>query len=383
MAHLHLTQIKITLWNKFENRTPSTTRVLTRSFYGGFLLFPISSFYCIIPCEQRVIVMAFKPSPKKNSKIIQKYINEYAGKKHYDYETKYKLTPEEVLELCDFADKNNSQISLYFYNFSIDDYDKKTILELCTFASGTTEFPNNRYEVNDDGIVFNIDVCVPSRAGVIDKALINEILSHELTHVYRAYREYQEGHILAADVSERKKLEAEQVKQNPKIKFTFSQKNDRYRNILFGIKNDFSIQDDFKIIAYTLCLDEINATLAGIDAFLYENNGDNTKLPICRSVIEMYAIRMKLDNLIANATDKDWEYCRKNALYIHERKDESITRFKKRYAIYYTKQINYFYEKLQKLVKKHKLQKAQENLSNKRSTTQNTSTHFEKNSYEI
>ena len=327
--------------------------------------------------------MASKPSPKKNSKIIQKYINEYAGKKHYDYETKYKLTPEEVLELCDFADKNNSQISLYFYNFSIDDYDKKTILELCTIAGGTTEFPNNRYEVNDDGIVFNIDVCVPSRAGVVDKALINEILSHELTHVYRAYREYQEGHILAADVSERKKLEAEQVKQNPKIKFTFSQKNDRYEDILFGIKNDFSIQDDFKFISYTLCLDEINATLAGVDAFLYENNGDNTKIPTCRGVMEMYAMRMKLDNLIANATDKNWEYCRKNALYIHERKDESITRFKKRYAIYYTKQLNYFYDKLQKLVKKHKLQKAQENLSNKQDITPKTSAYFEKNSYKI
>ena len=312
--------------------------------------------------------MATKPSPKKNSEIIQVYIDKYAALKRHKYETIYTMKPDDLAEICDFADAEHSRVFLCFYNFSAEKYDKMTLQDIYTFAEGSNQYPFNRYSVTKNGLKFGINICVPVRDGVVDRALVNEMLSHELNHTYRIYREYMDGHILHPRYSKRTRLERQQIKENPRIKYTFSQKMDRYNYIRSGIKNDSSIRDNFYWIGYALSVDEINATLAGVDAFLFEHDGEYKKLSQCRSVIIMKETKKYLEEVKTSATDKDWEYCRKNALYIYERKNESIERFKTRYITYYTKQLNFFDNRLEKLVDKYKLKTAQKRLLNETKT---------------
>lgn len=325
--------------------------------------------------------MASKPSPAKNSKLIQKYMDVYSARKKYRHETIYTITLDEFAGICDFADPKKSRVFLCFYNFPAEKYDEMSLTDLYAFAEGNNQYPHSRYRMTDNGIVAGVNVCVPARDGVVDKALINEILSHELTHIYIMYNEYLAGHILHPATGKRKRLEKEEVKRNPNIKYTFSQKMDRYNSILFGMKFDGGIRDNFNWIGYSLTKHEINATLAGIDAFLYENNGDYERLPVCRSIIMMKKMRDYLKEIQKSATDEDWEYCRKKALYIHERKDESLERFKKRYIAYYTKQLDDFDKSIEKLVKKYKLKTGQKKLQTPKQN--HGITRFVRDTYEM
>ena len=324
--------------------------------------------------------MASKTNPKKVSEIIQKYINKYAGKKHYKHETIYTMEPDDLAQICDFADHKKSKIFLCFYNFSAKKYDDMTLDDIHAYAEGNTMFPRNKIHITKNGLEFGINACVPAREGIVDRALLNEILSHELMHAYRTYNECIDGHISHSKPSKRRKID-NKAKQELNIKYTYTDKMDRYSDILYGIKNDKSVRDKFHWIGYSLVTDEINATLAGVDAFLFENNGDYKKLQECRSMDMMKIMKEYLDEIKNNASDKDWEYCRQNTLYIHNRKDESLERFKKRYIAYYTKQLDYFDNKIQKLVDKYKMQNAQKKLIKKSINKNQVAKHFIKDMY--
>lgn len=323
--------------------------------------------------------MASKPSPKKNSKIIQKYIDKYTDRTRYKHETIYTMDPEDLAEICDFADSKKAKVFVCFYNFSAEKYDKMDINDLYAFAEGRIMWPRNKIRVTDNGIVFGINVCVPAREGVVDKALINEILSHELAHAYRAYNEYIDGHISYPNPSKRRKIDAETAK-NKNVKYTYTNRQDRYNDMLLNIKNDKSIRDMFYWVGYSLTTDEINATLAGVDAFLYEHNGDYKKLPQCRSIMFMNDILNFFNQLQENATDKDWEHC---PLYIHERRGESVNRLKKRYIAYYNKLFKYFDTRVQKIVDKYKIRKAQEKVLSRNIAKNPVLRSFIENSFEI
>ena len=301
--------------------------------------------------------MASKTNPEKISKVIQKYILEYATKKKYRYETIYTMKPDDVRHVCDFADYKKAKIFLCFYNFSAEDYDKMDLDDIRHFVQADLQFPHDKISVTESGMEFGVNVCVPAREGIVDKALLNEILSHELMHAYRTYNEYMDGHISHSSPSKRRKIDSKKDR-----KLTYTQKVDRYNNLIWEIRNDGNIRDNFYWIGYSLTVDEINATLAGVDAFLFEHDGDYTKLPQCRSIDIIKTMRGFIDEIQKLATDEDWEYCRKNALYIHENKNESLGRFKSRYIAYYTKQINHFEEKVKKLVDKYKMKKAQQKI---------------------
>ena len=326
--------------------------------------------------------MATKTNPKKISNIIQKYINKYSGKKHYKHETIYTMEPDDLAQICDFADYKKSKIFLCFYNFSEEKFDNMTDDEINAYAEGSTMFPRNKIHITQNGLEFGINVCVPARNGIVNKALINEILSHELMHAYRTYNECIDGHISHSKPSKRRKID-NKAKQELNVKYTYTDKMDRYSDILYGIKNDKSFRDKFHWIGYSLVTDEINATLAGVDAFLFENNGDYKKLQECRSISMMEIMKEYLDEIKINASDKDWEYCRENVLYINERKDESLERFKKRYVTYYTKQLEYFDTKVQKLVDKYKMISARQKILAKRIKNNVIIQHFTKSSYDI
>ena len=240
-----------------------------------------------------------------------------------------------------------------------------SIDDLYAFAEGSTMFPHNKIHLNQDGLGFGINACVPARNGIIDRALLNEILSHELMHAYLVYNECLDGHISHPNPSKRRKID-NKSKQQTNVKYTYTDKKDRYNDILLGIKNDKSIRDKFHWIGYSLVTDEINATIAGVDAFLFEHNGDYKKLPECRSINMMKTIYDFLQEIITSATDADWEYCREHALYIHKREKESLSRFKTRYLKYYKKQFEYFDTKVKKLVDKYKMKSAQKKILNKK-----------------
>lgn len=301
--------------------------------------------------------MVSKTNPEKISKVVQKYILEYATKKKYRYETIYTMKPDDVRQVCNFADYKKAKIFLCFYNFSAEDYDKMDLDDIHHFVQADLQFPHDKISVTESGMEFGVNVCVPARDGVVDKALLNEVLSHELMHAYRTYNEYMDGHISHSSPSKRRKID-----EATKRKFTYTQKVDRYNNLIWGIRNDGNIRDNFYWIGYSLTVDEINATLAGVDAFLFEHDGDYTKLPQCRSIDMIKTMRGFIDEVQKFATDEDWEYCRENALYIHENKNESLGRFKSRYIAYYTKQVNHFEEKVKKLVDKYKMKKAQQKI---------------------
>lgn len=306
--------------------------------------------------------MATKSNPEKNSIIIKRYINKYANKKHYRYETIYTLKPDEVAAICDFANPVKSKIFLCFYNFPAEKYDELTKEDIFAFTEGYTQFPHDRIQVISNKMEFGINVCVPARDGIVDSALVNEVLSHELRHAYRAYNEYMDGHISHPIKSKREKID----KKNESIhKYTFSQRSLKYDNLLQGIKNDNTVRDAFNWIGYALTTDEVNAVIASIDAFLFEHNGNIDALDKCRGMYMMQTIYCDYFEYVQkSATDADWEYCRENALYIHNRKKESLSRFKTRYLNYYKNQFKYFDTKVKKLVDKYKMKSAQKKIMN-------------------
>ena len=197
------------------------------------------------------------------------------------------MKSDDLRQVCDFADYKKAKIFLCFYNFSAEDYDKMDLDDIHHFVQADLQFPHDKISVTKDGMEFGVNVCVPAREGIVDKALLNEVLSHELMHAYRTYNEYMDGHISHSSPSKRRKIDSKKDR-----KFTYTQKVDRYNNLIWGIRNDGNIRDNFYWIGYSLTVDEINATLAGVDAFLFEHDGDYTKLPQCRSIDMIKTMRV-------------------------------------------------------------------------------------------
>ena len=208
-------------------------------------------------------------------------------------------------------------------------------------------FPNY-IGLKNDKLKLGLNVVIPTRNGIVDKAAVVEIIAHELNHAYTTWHEIKQNHVshpisIIATIKD--------YLSPKKHKYTFTDRLIKYNNII--PINSGSLCDDFRWVGYIGVRTEINAILAGIDAFLYEHNGKTSKLSQSRGYKTINIIYNKFKNLITNASDEYWKWAQKNATYIYNRKNESLSKFKNRYIKYYENIFQEFDKKIDKIIDKY------------------------------
>ena len=288
--------------------------------------------------------MSLKPTPQKISQIVQRYIDKYQSETVKKDEYIYQLPTSECGELGDFLRDDAGRAYLCFYPLSNEKYDD----EHNEFMTAQF-FPPNYLGLKDNKIKLGLNVVIPTRNGYVDKAQVVEIIAHELNHAYTTWHEIQQKHVsnpigIIAAVAD--------IFKSKKHKYTYSEKQKKYDDIMPS--NSGSLRDDFRWVGYFGVRTEINANLAGIDAFLYEHNGKTSKLSQSRGYQTYKIVRKKFEKLKQSATDSDWEWAMKNATYIYQRKNETVSQFKNRYIKYYENIFNEFNNKVEKIINKYK-----------------------------
>ena len=278
--------------------------------------------------------------------IIDKYINKYNSEKSPKYETIYQLPSSDAAILgSGFARDDASRVSFCFYRLSPKEYDDGGAQ---SFADATFYNGNS---LKDGKIKLELNVNMPVRVDgdktYLDRAMMAELVTHELAHAYRKSRELAAGHY-KFDFSF---LNFVKRKKSNK-KYTTFQRTVAYdRTTPTNGAND--IYEKMRWVGYALVEDEAYAQLAGIQIFLAA--GGNIKNSRGKQLID--AVSTYLDEIEKNATSDDWQKCMKTISYIPARQGEKPARFARRWVAYYRDRIAKFNTRVEKMLNKHRTDK--------------------------
>ncbi len=277
------------------------------------------------------------------SKIIQKYIDMYNQETKKD-EVKYKISNEDAASLGpDFIRVDKSRAYFCFYDMPAEKYDKEV-----QYTAQAAFYPELGHD-KDNKIKLALNVVMPARDGMVDKPLINELISHELTHAQRFYSELNQGHFSFTNVYLKPLFR--------KNKYTMLDRNRAYEKTTpYNSGTDI---DKFRWVGYVLNNDEMYANLAGIDGFIYEHHGKKYNLKDSRFIQLTDIVCKYLDWIEKEADENLWIRVMKEVTYIPPLKNESVSRFKRRWIAYYKNQLRKFDLKLQKIIDKYEMQKSE------------------------
>lgn len=288
--------------------------------------------------------MSIKPTPKKISNFVEKYIKLFQSDPTISSEYIYKVPASELNNLGDFLRDDDCRVYLCFYPLSDQEYDKKND----EFMFAEYHYPK-RMTLKDGKLKLELNVVIPAKDRYVDKAKIVEIIAHELDHAYETWHKLQPTTNTNTNTDNKLSYFAKLFKTAKKRKTIKKQLKD-YDNIL--PQQDGTFHDDFRWVAY-FCVDlEISANLAGINAFLQENNNDKTKLELSRGYQTFQIIKEKFEKIKTNATNSDWAWAQRNVSYIGTNKQENVSDFKKRFIEYYEHKFNEFENNLKKITTK-------------------------------
>ena len=278
--------------------------------------------------------------------VIDKYINKYNSEKSPKYETIYTLPPSDAAMLGDnFIRNDASRVFFCFYRLSPNEYDNGGAQN---FADGTF---HNGNSLKDGKIKLELNINMPVRVDgdktYLDRAMMAELVTHELAHAYRKSRELAAGHY-KFDFSF---LNFVKQKKSNKKYTTFQRAVAYDRTLPTGGAND--IYEKMRWVGYAMVEDEAYAQLAGIQTFLAA--GGNIKNSRGRQLVDI--ISNYLNEIEKQATVDDWQKCMKEISYIPARKDETPQHFSRRWIAYYRDRIARFNTRVEKIINKHRTDK--------------------------
>ena len=278
--------------------------------------------------------------------VIDKYINKYNSEKSPKYETIYTLPPSDAAMLGDnFIRNDASRVFFCFYRLSPNEYDNGGAQH---FADGTF---HNGNSLKDGKIKLELNINMPVRVDgdktYLDRAMMAELVTHELAHAYRKSRELAAGHY-KFDFSF---LNFVKRKKSNKKYTTFQRAVAYDRTMPTGGAND--IYEKMRWVGYALVEDEAYAQLAGIQTFLAA--GGNIKNSRGRQLVDI--ISDYLSEIEKQATVDDWQKCMKEISYIPVRKDETPQHFSRRWIADYRDRIARFNTRVEKIINKHRTDK--------------------------
>lgn len=278
--------------------------------------------------------------------VIDKYINKYNSEKSPKYETIYQLPSSDAAILgSGFARDDASRIAFCFYRLSPQEYDDGGAQ---SFADATF---HNGNSLKDGKIKLELNVNMPVRVDgdktYLDRAMMAELVTHELAHAYRKSRELAAGHY-KFDFSF---LNFVKRKKSNKKYTTFQRAVAYDRTLPTGGAND--IYEKMRWVGYALVEDEAYAQLAGIQTFLAA--GGNIKNSRGRQLVDI--ISDYLNEIEKQATVDDWQKCMKTISYIPARQGEIPARFARRWIAYYRDRIARFNTRVEKIIDKHRTDK--------------------------
>lgn len=278
--------------------------------------------------------------------VIDKYINKYNSEKSPKYETIYQLPSSDAAILgSGFARDDASRIAFCFYRLSPQEYDDGGAQ---SFADATF---HNGNSLKDGKIKLELNVNMPVRVDgdktYLDRAMMAELVTHELAHAYRKSRELAAGHY-KFDFSF---LNFVKRKKSNKKYTTFQRAVAYDRTMPTGGAND--IYEKMRWVGYAMVEDEAYAQLAGIQTFLAA--GGNIKNSRGRQLVDI--ISEYLNEIEKQATVDDWQKCMKEISYIPVRKDETPQHFSRRWIAYYRDRIARFNTRVEKIINKHRTDK--------------------------
>ncbi len=278
--------------------------------------------------------------------VIDKYINKYNSEKSPKYETIYQLPSSDAAILgSGFARDDASRIAFCFYRLSPQEYDDGGAQ---SFADATF---HNGNSLKDGKIKLELNVNMPVRVDgdktYLDRAMMAELVTHELAHAYRKSRELAAGHY-KFDFSF---LNFVKQKKSNKKYTTFQRAVAYDRTLPTGGAND--IYEKMRWVGYAMVEDEAYAQLAGIQTFLAA--GGNIRDSRGKQLIDI--VSTYLDEIEKNATPDDWQKCMKTISYIPARQGETPARFARRWIAYYRDRIAKFNTRVEKMLNKHRTDK--------------------------
>ncbi len=278
--------------------------------------------------------------------VIDKYINKYNSEKSPKYETIYQLPSSDAAILgSGFARDDASRIAFCFYRLSPQEYDDGGAQ---SFADATF---HNGNSLKDGKIKLELNVNMPVRVDgdktYLDRAMMAELVTHELAHAYRKSRELAAGHY-KFDFSF---LNFVKQKKSNKKYTTFQRAVAYDRTLPTGAVTD--IYEKMRWVGYALVEDEAYAQLAGIQTFLAA--GGNIRDSRGKQLIDI--VSTYLDEIEKNATPDDWQKCMKTISYIPARQGETPARFARRWIAYYRDRIAKFNTRVEKMLNKHRTDK--------------------------
>lgn len=278
--------------------------------------------------------------------VIDKYINKYNSEKSQKYETIYMLPSSDAAMLGpDFVRDDASRVAFCFYRLSPKEYDNGGAQSFAdaTFHNGDS-LKNGKIKLE---LNINMPVRVDGDKTYLDRPMMAELVTHELTHAYRKSRELAAGHY-KFDFSF---LNFVKRKKSNK-KYTTFQRDVAYdRTMPTGGAND--IYEKMRWVGYALVEDEAYAQLAGIKTFLAA--GGNIKDSRGKLLIDI--VSTYLDEIEKTATPDDWQKCMKTISYIPARQGETPARFARRWIAYYRDRITKFNARVEKMLNKHRTDK--------------------------
>ncbi len=278
--------------------------------------------------------------------VIDKYINKYNSEKSPKYETIYMLPSSDAAMLGpDFVRDDASRVAFCFYRLSPKEYDNGGAQ---SFADATF---HNGDSLKNGKIKLELNVNMPVRVDgdktYLDRPMMAELVTHELTHAYRKSRELAAGHY-KFDFSF---LNFVKRKKSNK-KYTIFQRYNSYDKTMPTGGAD-NIYEKMRWVGYALVEDEAYAQLAGIKTFLAA--GGNIKDSRGKLLIDI--VSTYLDEIEKTATPDDWQKCMKTISYIPARQGETPARFARRWIAYYRDRITKFNARVEKMLNKHRTDK--------------------------
>lgn len=278
--------------------------------------------------------------------VIDKYINKYNSEKSPKYETIYMLPSSDAAMLGpDFVRDDASRVAFCFYRLSPKEYDNGGAQ---SFADATF---HNGDSLKNGKIKLELNVNMPVRVDgdktYLDRPMMAELVTHELTHAYRKSRELAAGHY-KFDFSF---LNFVKRKKSNK-KYTIFQRYNSYDKTMPTGGAD-NIYEKMRWVGYALVEDEAYAQLAGIQTFLAA--GGNIRDSRGKQLIDI--VSTYLDDIEKTATPDDWQKCMKTISYIPARQGETPARFARRWIAYYRDRIAKFNARVEKMLNKHRTDK--------------------------
>ena len=258
-------------------------------------------------------------------------------------ETVYRIPSTDVSALSpDFIRDDVSRVFFCFYRLKPEQYDDGKAQEFAdAFFINGNSLKNGKLKLE---LNINMPVRVDGNTVTVDRSMMAEILTHELTHAYRKSKEFAAGHYKwsfpGLDFFKRK------IKNR---KYTTTERARSYIRTLPDSDKDNEVIQKMKWIGYTMVEDEMYANLNGTEVFLASGG----KIDKSRGKEQVDIIKKYITYVKKNATKDDWEKCMKEISYIPARKEESVARFSRRWIAYYKDRIERFYEKVDKLKEKY------------------------------